>query len=137
MIDKIAREIKARLKGLGLFKAVERTVTGKVLSSPPSAAMFLAYDRAVVSSPMVTRELGWDLVLLIPVLGADKGQGAAGACIDAVRAAFTGWRPWEGGTLPAEVPEIRMEGIEQTMLVYTARLTMKVIPAVIDKEITP
>lgn len=133
MIDRIAGEIEARLKGLGLFKAVERTVNAKVLQAPPSVAIFLAYDRAVVNKPTITRDLGWDLLLMVPAIGPGKGQKAAGDILDSVRDAFVGWRPWTtGGVLPAEVPEIRMEGIEQTMLIYTVRLTMQVMPANIN-----
>jgi len=132
MIDRIAQEIEDKLKGLGIFKAVERTVSRKVLQSPPSVAFFLAYDREVVSKPTVTRELGWDLLLMLPALGADKGQKSTGTCIDTLRDAFVEWRPWKtGGVLPAVVPEIRLEGIEQTLLVYTVRLTMRVMPAMI------
>ena len=132
MITRIAGEIETRLTGLGLFKAVAQTVTAKVLQTPPAAAVFLAYDREVVDKPTVTRELGWDLLLMLPALGAGQGLAAAGSCIDAVRDAFVDWRPWQtGGVLPAKVPEIRMEGIEQTLLVYTVRLTMRVMPAMI------
>jgi hypothetical protein len=129
MIDTIAEAIEARLIGLGIFKAVARTVNRQVVQTPPSVAFFLAHDRDVETQPTVTRALGWDLLLMIPALGADQGQKPAGDCIDAVRDAFVGWLPWEtGGVLPAEVPEIRLEGIEQTMLVYTVRLTMSVMP---------
>jgi hypothetical protein len=132
MIDQIAQEIETRLKGLGIFKAVERTVNAKVLQSPPSAAIFLAYDRKVADKPTITRELGWDLLLMIPAQGINKGQKAAGDCIDMVRDSFIGWRPWtSGGVLPAEVPEIRLEGIEQNMLVYTARITIQAMPQMI------
>jgi len=129
MIEQVAAAIAARLNSLGIFKSVERTVNRKVLQTPPSVAFFLARDREVEDEPTVTRALGWDLLLMIPALGADKGQKSAGDCIDAVRDAFVGWLPWEtGGVLPAAVPEIVLEGIEQTMLVYTVRLTMSVMP---------
>jgi hypothetical protein len=130
MIDRIAEAIEGRLKGLEIFKAVERTVTTKILQSPPSAALFLAYDREKTNTPTPTRTLGWDILVLIPAHGADRGQKTAGDCLDVVREAFINWRPWTGGgVLPMEVPEIRMEGIEQTMLVYTVRLTLDVMPA--------
>lgn len=129
MIDRIAGEIESRLKWLGIFKAVERTVNAKILQAPPSVAVLLAVDRERDNDPTVTRVLGWDLLLMIPALGAGKGQKSAGDLLDAVRDAFVNWLPWEtGGVMPAEVPEIRLEGIEQTMLVYTVRLTMEVMP---------
>ncbi|MBU1564226.1 MAG: hypothetical protein KJ630_01190 [Proteobacteria bacterium] len=137
MIDAIANAIEGALKGLKIFKAVERTVNTKILQSPPSVAFFLAYDRQVANKPTATRDLGWDLLLMIPALGVGKGGKSAGDCIDTVRSAFIGWRPWtSGGVLPAEVPEIKLEGIEQTVLVYTARLTMRVMPDLI-KEVIP
>lgn len=132
MIDRIAEAIEERLKGLGIFKAVERTVTAKILQSPPSAAVFLAVDREKFNKPTVTRTLAWDILVLVPAHGSGKGQKVAGDCIDAVRGAFILWRPWTtGGIMPAEVPEIRLEGIEQTMLVYTVRLAMEVMPELI------
>jgi len=125
---RIAEAIEAELKSLGLFKAVEKTVSAKVLQTPPSVAVYLASNRKAASKPTVTRELGWDLVLVMSALGADKGQAAAGDITDAVSVAFTDWRPWTtGGVLPSEV-DIVLEGIEGTMLIYTARLTMKVMP---------
>lgn len=135
MIDRIATEIEARLKSLGVFKAVERTVTASILKTPPSAALFLDSDRKVVDKPTATRDLHWDIVLMIPALGADKGKAMAGDCIDAVRDAFTDWQPWTtGGVLPSEVPEVRLEGVERTILVYTVRLTMRVMPEIIAKN---
>lgn len=134
MIERIADAIEARLQGMGLFKAVEKTVTAKILKSPPSVAVFLAFDRMDTDKPTTTRLLVWDLLLTVSALGAKKGDDA-GSYLDAIRDAFIGWRPWTtGGVLPAEVPEIRMEGIEQTMLVYTVRLTMKVMPAIIASQ---
>ncbi len=127
----IADAIEAELKSLGLFKAVEKTVTAKTLKSPPSVAVYLASNRKAASKPTITRDLGWDLVLVVSALGADKGQAAAGDIVDAVSVAFTDWRPWTtGGVLPSEV-DIVLEGTEGTLLIYTARLTMKVMPAML------
>lgn len=134
MLTKIADAIEAALVGTGQFRAVEQSISAGILRTPPSVAFFLAHDRGVVDTPMVTRELSWDLVLMTPALGADKGLAGAGQCIDTVRRTFSGWLPFEtGGVLPATVPEIRLEGIEQTLLVYTVRLTMRVMPDIIDK----
>jgi hypothetical protein len=135
MINKIAEEIVNQLKSLDLFRMVELNITAKALQAPPSVAVFLVYDKKVKNEPTVTRELAWDLALLVPALGVGKGQDLAGTCIDAVRDAFVNWRPFTtGGLLPADVPGIRLEGIEKTVLVYTVRVTMQVMPAIIDKQ---
>lgn len=129
MIDKIAQAIEARLKSIGVFKAVERTVNTKILQTPPAVAVFLARDMAEGEQPTVVRVLDWDLLLLIPALGIGRGQRSAGDIIDMVRGAFLGWLPFEdGGTMPAEVPEVRLEGVEQAILVYTVRLTIRAMP---------
>lgn len=134
MINKIAAEIIDHLKGVELFKLVDRTIAAKALQSPPSAVVFLAYDKEVTDKQEDTRELGWDLLLMVPALGVGKGQDLSGDCIDAVRKAFINWRPWTtGGVLPAKVPEIRLEGMEKTLLVYTVRVTMRVMPTIIEK----
>lgn len=133
MIDWLAGEIETRLKSLGIFKAVDRTVTAKMLQAPPSAAVFLDADRRVVDDPTPKRELHWDIVLMFSAVGQDKGKALAGSCIDTVRDAFTGWLPpIRGGVMPAKVQEIRLEGIERTVLVYTGRVTMEVMPTIIQ-----
>lgn len=133
MLTKIAQAIEAELVGTEKFRSVEQSISAGMLKSPPSVAFFLANDKLVTDSPMVTRELSWDLVLMTPALGVDKGLANAGECIDIVRRTFSGWLAFTtGGVLPATVPEIRLEGIEQTLLVYTVRLTMKVMPDIID-----
>jgi|GEM_PF-2935247 hypothetical protein len=130
----IAAAIEAELNSLGLFKAVEKTVTAKTLKSPPTVAVYLASNRKEASKPTVTRNLGWDLVLVVSALGTDKGQAAAGDIVDAVSVAFTDWRPWTtGGVLPSEV-DIVLEGTEGTLLIYTARVTMKVMPSMIVNQ---
>ena len=135
MIDEIGDAIVARLDGLGLFRLVEKTISAKALQVPPAVVVFLAYDRKVVDKPTVTRELGWDLLLLVPALGVGRGQKKMSSYIDNVRDAFVDWLPWDsGGVLPADVPEIRLEGIENTLLVYTIRVTMRVMPQIIKKQ---
>lgn len=132
MIEKISESIKTTLSGLGVFKKVEMTIGASVLSAPPSAAFFLALDRHVTDSPMVTRELSWDLVLMVPAAGPSKGQAGAGSIIDRVRGTFSCWLPFTtGGVLPSKVVDIRLEGIEATLLVYIARVTMQVMPDMI------
>lgn len=135
MIDEIAEKIETRLKGLGIFKAVERTITANILQSPPAAAVFLAYDREIANKPSEQRELGWDIMLMIPALGAAKGTVLAGRCIDAVREAFVGWFvSGTGGVMPAKVPEVRLEGVERTVIVYSVRVTIEVFPATLAKN---
>ena len=132
MIDLIGTAIVTALEELAMFKAVEETVNRTVLQSPPGAAVILAYDKEAENKP-VARELGWDIVLLLPALGRDRGKDQRGSIIDAVRKKFIGWRPFTtGGAMPARVPAIRLEGIEKSLLVYTVRLTMEVMPDVID-----
>ncbi len=130
MIETIEKKIEELLTSLDIFKVVERSISKKSLQSPPSAGILLAFDKENASKA-ISRDLGWDIMLMIPALGIAKGRTAGNNYIDAVRNAFVDWRPLTtGGVMPAKVPMIRLEGIQGTMLVYSARVTMEAIPKV-------
>jgi hypothetical protein len=132
MIDTIALAIKAKLESLQVFRAVEQTITRQILQTPPGAAIFLAADKEKSDKP-VKRELAWDVMLSASALGVGGGQATIGGCIDAVRKGLLGWRALEsGGVLPAKIPLIKLEGVQNTLLIYSVRLTMEVMPDVID-----
>ncbi len=137
MIQTVASAMVSRLEGLDIFRAVERGVGGKILQTPPAAAVILNDEKEAENSPVV-RELGFDVVLSIPAMGSDKGHDAADDIIDAVRNVFVDQvlLP-SGGVTPAKVPFIRLEGMERNLLIYTARVTMQAMPAVIDKNMQP
>ena len=132
MLTTIGNAIKARLEGLGTFKVVERGFSKRALQSPPSAVFFLADDEEVVDDPEVTRRLIYEVALLVSYLDPAKGQEQMEAIIDAVRPQFVQWEPVEKGCEPAKVPRIRYEGVEDTLLIYSARITMEVYPQTID-----
>jgi len=135
MINEISAEIIQKAEGLDLFKSVESAIVAKSLKTPPSVAVILAYDKEVTDGQKDTRELGWDLVMMIPALGIGKGGKRTGDCIDGIRDGFNEWLPWDtGGVMPAKVPMIKLEGIEKTIQVYTARVTMKVMPKIIANK---
>lgn len=132
MLTTIGNAIKARLEGLGVFKVVERGFSKRALQSPPSAVFFLADDEEVVDDPAVTRRLVYEVALLVSYLDPAKGQEQMEAIIDAVRPQFVQWDPVGKGCEPAKVPRIRYEGVEDTLLIYSARITMEVYPQTID-----
>ncbi|PIE72290.1 MAG: hypothetical protein CSA20_08480 [Deltaproteobacteria bacterium] len=131
MITTIAGAMTATMKGLGIFKAVERSVLPNIVQSPPGAAVILAYDKEVENRP-TSRELGWDVMVTVSALGSGKGIKTADDIIDLLRETFINYRPLDEGVLPARVPTITLEGIQGQLLVYTVRVTMVILPAVID-----
>ena len=128
MLATIAAAIKTRLDGLGAFKVVERGFSKRALQSPPSAVFFLAEDTMRSDKPSPTRTLTWDIALLVSYLDPVKGQETMETLIDLVRPAFTDWRPVAAGCLPSSVPHVRFEANEDTLLVYSVRVTMDVFP---------
>lgn len=128
MLTTIGDAIKDRLEGLAVFKVVEKGFSKRALSSPPSAVYFLADDERVTDSPYPTRLLTWEIALLASYLDPAKGQAVMDELIDAVRPAFSNWLAVNPGCLPAMVPKIRFEGVEDTLLIYTARVSMQVVP---------
>jgi hypothetical protein len=132
MLTTIAAAIKTRLEGLNLFKVVEESITKRALQSPPSAVFYLASDKKVADLPTSERELNWEIALIVNAMTPDKGQASANACIDAVRDAFTHWRAvTTGGIMPSSVSLIKLEGIENTLLVYSVRVDIRAIPNVV------
>jgi hypothetical protein len=128
MLGTIAAAITARLEGLTVFKVVERGFSKRALQSPPSAVFYLAEDQIRTDKPSPTRTLAWDIALLVSYLDPVRGQETMETLIDLVRPAFTNWRPVAAGCLPASVPHIRFEANEDTLLVYSVRVTMDVFP---------
>lgn len=128
MLTILGDAIKARLEGLGLFKVVEKGFSKRALQSPPSAVFFLLDDERVTDSPYSMRQLTWEIALLVSYLDPVKGQAFMDDLIDAVRATFSDWLPVSAGCLPSAVPRIRYEGVEDTLLIYTARVTMQAVP---------
>jgi len=131
MLATIGGAIKARLEGLAVFNVVEKGFSKRALSSPPSAVYFLVNDEMATDTPSPTRRLTWEVALLVSYLDPVKGQATMDGLIDAVRPAFTKWIAVPVGCLPASVPRIRFEGTEDTLLIYSARITMDVFPAAI------
>ena len=131
MLTILGDAIKVRLEGLGIFKVVEQGFSQRVLKSPPSAVFFLAEDRRVKDSPYVMRLLAWDIALLVSFIDPSKAQPQMNDLIDAVRAAFSVWIPSVAGSKPTEVEIVRFEAVEDTLLIYTVRVTMEVIPEMI------
>lgn len=128
MLTILSDAIKARLEGLGLLKVVEKGFSKRALQSPPSAVFFLLDDERMTDSPYSMRLLTWEIALLVSYLDPVKGQAFMDDLIDAVRAAFSDWLPVPAGCLPSAVPRIRYEGVEDTLLIYTARVTMQAVP---------
>lgn len=126
MLDIIAAAIKARLEETAVFKAVDQGFTQRVLKSPPSAVFFLGEDNRVQDDPYTVRETTWHIALMVSNLDPAKGLDQMNGLIDTVRPAFTRWIPTDG-CKPCEVRSIRFEAVEDTLLIYTVALTMKVI----------
>jgi hypothetical protein len=132
MLAAIGNAIKARLEGLGTFKVVERGFSKRALQSPPSAVFYLYSDESVTDDPESARKLTYEIALLVSYLDPEKGQVAMDELIDAVRPAFTRWEPVEKGSEEASIPRIRWEGVEDSLLIYSARVTLDVYPLTID-----
>jgi len=128
MLNAIATAIEDRLKELSIFKAVEQNFSKRALSMPPAAVFYLLSDKAAADKPAVARDLTWGITLLVSTLGADQGQLKVLECIDAVRNGFSEWKPFAAGVLPVSPPEIIFDGFEETLLIYSATLSMRVFP---------
>lgn len=128
MLNTIGEAIKARLEGLGKFNVVEKGFSKRALQSPPSAVFFLVENERVADSPYMTRLLTWEIALLAGYLDPVKGQTLMDDLVDTITPAFTGWLAVTSGCFPATVPRIRYEGVEDSLLIYTARVTMQVVP---------
>jgi hypothetical protein len=134
MLTTLGTSIKTRLQGLDLFKVVEEGFSKNALQSPPSAVFFLFDDVGVTDKPSPTRRLTYEIALMVSYVDPVKGQAAMNGIIDAVRPAFTKWLPVSPGCLPVSCPKIRYEGIENTLLIYSARITMDVFPETINAQ---
>lgn len=128
MLTTIGEAIKTRLEELSLFKVVEKGFSKRALQSPPSAVFFLVLDEIETDLPSSLRKLTWEVAILSSYLDPVKGQVDMEKMVDAVREAFTDWEATPVGSLRASVPRIRYEGVEDTLLIYTARITLGVFP---------
>jgi hypothetical protein len=127
MLQELGDNIQAELEGMGMFNAVERNLNKRTVQRPPAAVHYLNEDRMVTDRPTAKRELIWEIVLLAPAMGPDKGRTSINTLIDAVRDRFTGWQPRTGNCLPCSIPAIRLVGMEDNMLIYTVTLTMRLM----------
>ncbi len=125
MLTTIADAIEARLKSLGCFKTVEQSITKRALSAPPSAVFYLAAFKGVGDKPHVAKDLTWEIAIMASALGADKGQATALECIETTVKGFTNWQPDITGMKPAAAPDFQLEGFEETLIIYTGRITIR------------
>jgi hypothetical protein len=128
MLNTIATAIEDRLKALSLFKSVGMSFTGKTMGLLPAAVFYLTADKKGTDRPSVSRDLVWEVDILVSQVAADQGQTKAMICIDAVREAFSDWQAFPSGCLATSVPEISIVGVEDTLLIYSAKIEMRVFP---------
>jgi hypothetical protein len=128
MLNTIATAIEDRLRGLSLFKSVGQSITRQTLGMLPAAVFYLTADKKGTDRPSVSRELTWEINILISQSAVDQGQAKAMTCIDAVREAFSDWQAFPSGCLATSVPEISIVGVEDTLLIYSAKIEMRVFP---------
>lgn len=129
MLSDLRSAIKARLESAYPFRVVEAGFSQRALQSPPAAVFFLVSDKGLFDEPTMTRVLTYEVALLVSYTDPVKAQDHVEEMIDMVRQSFTGWMPTEKGCQPASVPEFRFQGVEGTLLIYTARMTIEVYPA--------
>jgi len=129
MLETVADSLKATLEGTGLFNVVEQGFSRRALSSPPSAVFFMAEDGRVTDSPYITRKLSWDIALMVSYIDPVKAHEKMNTIIDELRETLSEWRPTERGSLPSTVERIDFEVVEDTLLIYSARVAMQVVPA--------
>ena len=144
MIKELGDAIVARLESTGVFRRVERAVTGQTLNNPPVAVVILVRDAAEGDGKTQAAEsrrlLTWRIVVIGHALPHDRGRAGLDECIDATRRAFHQWiaRP-EGGCLPAEIGDIVLvdEDDNRNLLEYAADLKITVFPRVWDRQTKP
>jgi len=129
MLEDLRDAIKARLEAAYPFHIVEAGFSQRALQSPPAAVFFLTADRGKNDEPTVDRVLSYEIALLVSYADPVKAQAQMEDIIDAVRAALTGWLAAATGCEEASVPEFRFHGVEGTLLIYTASVTIEVYPA--------
>lgn len=136
MLAHIASAIEARLQGLTVFNKVERAVSGKSLSNPPTVIFRLVSDAPHAEdndqTAMASRVLSYEILIIGSALALDHGQAGLDICIDAVRDAFHTWLPVpEGGCLPAFIGPIVLVDEVKNLLVYAGQLRLVVYPEAI------
>lgn len=125
MLTTIADAIEAKLKSLGCFKTVEQSITKRALSAPPSAVFYLADLKGVGDKPHVAKDLIWEIAIMASALGADKGQTTVLDCIETTAQGLTNWQPDIAGVKPTTAPDFHLEGFEETLIIYTGRITIR------------
>ncbi len=128
MLSDLRAAIKARLEGAYPFHIVEAGFSQRALQVPPSAVFFLTEDKNLTDLPTATRGLTYEVALLVNYADPVKAQEQMEEIIDAVRASLTQWLPQDNGCEPAIVTDISFHGVEGTLLIYTARMTIEVYP---------
>lgn len=138
MLAHIASAIEARLQGLTVFNKVERAVSGKSLSNPPTVIFRLVSDAPHAGdadqAAGASRLLSYEILIIGSALALDQGQAGLDICIDAVRDAFHDWVAVpEGGCLPAFMGTIELVDEVKNLLVYAGLLRLVCLPAVINE----
>lgn len=139
MLKELGDAITARLETAGVFRRVERAVTGQTLHNPPVAVVRLVKDAAEgdnsTQAAESRRRLTWEILVIGHALPHDRGQAGLDECIDAARRAFHQWlaRP-EGGCLPAEIGDIELVDEVNNLLVYAAELRITVFPRAWERK---
>lgn len=137
MLAHVARAIEARLSSLAVFNKVERAVSGKSLSNPPTAVFRLVSDAPHADdadqAAGASRVLTYEILIIGSALALDQGQAGLDVCIDAVRDAFHNWLVIPaGGCLPAYIGPIELVDEVKNLLVYAGQLRLVVYPEAIN-----
>ena len=138
MLAHIASAIEARLQGLTVFNKVERAVSGKSLSNPPTVIFRLVSDAPHAGdadqAAGASRLLSYEILIIGSALAIDQGQSGLDICIDAVRDAFHNWLAVpEGGCLPASIGPIELVDEVKNLLVYAGQLRLVALPTIINQ----
>lgn len=136
MLEYIANAIEVRLKELAVFNKVERAVSGKALANPPTVVFRLVSDAPKMDDedqkPEASRELTYEILIIVSPLAQDNGQYKMDRCIDAVRDAFHNWLAIPaGGCLPAFLGPIELVDEVKNLLVYAGQLRLVALPAAV------
>lgn len=129
MIKELGDAIVARLESTGVFRRVERAVTGQTLHNPPVAVARLVRDAVSGDQSADSRRvLAWEILIIGHALPHDRGQAGLDECIDRTRAAFRQWMARESGCLPAEMGDIELVDEVNNLLVYAGELKVTAFP---------
>ena len=138
MLTKLSAAIEAQLQGLGVFNKVERAISSRLLSNPPTAVYRLVADEPhaddVDQAAGQRRMLTYEILIIGSALAMDQGQAVLDVCIDAVRDGFQGWLAVPaGGCLPVYMGPIALVDEVSNLLVYAGQLQLVVYPDTINR----